>query len=105
MAGGRPVSDETEVRVRSVDDDRLLGIGEEGELEIRGPSVMAGYLGDAEAEREAFTADGFLRTGDLGRLTDDGFAFVARRGDVLRLGGFLVNPQRDRGLPAAATTR
>jgi fatty-acyl-CoA synthase len=79
IAGGAPVSPETEVRVSS-----------DGELEIRGPSVMAGYLGD---EVPDFTSDGFLRTGDLGRETDDGFAFTARRGDALRLGGFLVGPR------------
>ncbi|MEA2310848.1 MAG: fatty-acyl-CoA synthase [Solirubrobacteraceae bacterium] len=93
IAGGEPVSRETAVRVRSLDGDELLGPGEEGELEIAGPSVMAGYLGDDAAERDAFTADGFVRSGDLGRLTEHGFAFVARRGDVLRLGGFLVSPR------------
>ena len=65
-------------------------MADDGELEIRGPSVMAGYLGDEHAD---VTADGFLRTGDLGRATDDGFAFTARRGDALRLGGFLVSPR------------
>ena len=80
IAGGAPVSPETTVRVAA-----------DGELEVRGPSVMAGYLGD---ERPDLTEDGFLRTGDLGReLGDGGFAFTARRGDALRLGGFLVSPR------------
>ena len=80
IAGGTPVSCETTVRV-----------ADDGELEVRGPSVMAGYLGD---ERPDLTEDGFLRTGDLGRVLDDGgFAFTARRGDALRLGGFLVSPR------------
>jgi fatty-acyl-CoA synthase len=78
VAGGRPVSPETTVRV-----------SDDGELEVRGPSVTTGYLGD-ELE---LTADGFLRTGDLGRMTEDGFAFEGRRGDALRLGGFLVDPR------------
>ena len=78
IAGGRPVSPATQVRVAA-----------DGELEIRGPSVMAGYLGD---EQPDLTDDGFLRSGDLGRELDDGFAFTARRGDALRLGGFLVSP-------------
>jgi fatty-acyl-CoA synthase len=77
VAGGRPVSGE--VRVSA-----------DGELEVRGPSVMAGYLGDEVAD---LTEDGFLRTGDLGREIEDGFAFTARRGDALRLGGFLVSPR------------
>src|SRR6185295_10492895 len=67
IAGGEPVSARTEVR-----------IADDGELEVRGPSVMAGYLGD---ERPDLTDDGFLRTGDLGRALDGGFAFTARRGD------------------------
>jgi fatty-acyl-CoA synthase len=79
VAGGVPVSPETVVRVAS-----------DGELEIRGPSLMASYLGDEEPD---LTADGFLRTGDLGRELEDGFAFTARRGDALRLGGFLVSPR------------
>lgn len=79
IAGGTPVSPDTRVRVAA-----------DGELEIRGPSVMAGYLGDEEPD---LTADGFLRTGDLGRELDGGFAFAGRRGDTLRLGGFLVSPR------------
>jgi fatty-acyl-CoA synthase len=80
LAGGVPVSPDTTVRVNG-----------DGELEVRGPSAMAGYLDDDAAP--AFTDDGFVRTGDLGELTDDGFVYFSRRGDVLRLGGFLVNPQ------------
>jgi fatty-acyl-CoA synthase len=81
VAGGTPVSDRIEVRVRHE------------EIQVRGPNVMAGYLGDEDATREAFTADGFYRSGDLGRETEHGFAFVARRGDALRLAGFLVEPR------------
>jgi fatty-acyl-CoA synthase len=54
---------------------------------------MLGYDGDAEATRAAVTDDGWLRTGDLGRLDPwGGFEFETRMGDVLRLGGFLVSP-------------
>jgi fatty-acyl-CoA synthase len=83
VAGGTPVHPDTEVRV-----------SDDGELEVRGPSVMTGYLGDGDPD---FTDDGFLRTGDLGRLTDRGFAYEARRGDALRLGGYLVNPREIEG--------
>ena len=79
VAGGRPVDPETEVRA-----------GEDGELEVRGPSVAAGYLGDAA---DPLTPDGFLRTGDLGSVTPEGFAFEGRIGDTMRLGGFLVSPR------------
>jgi fatty-acyl-CoA synthase len=94
-AGGPPVHPDTDVRVRATEegDDSLEPPGESGELEIRGPSVMTGYLGDDEAAREAFTDDGYLRSGDLGSLAErEGFVYLTRQGDVLRLGGFLVSP-------------
>ncbi|MCW3031626.1 MAG: hypothetical protein JWM66_1759, partial [Solirubrobacterales bacterium] len=56
-------------------------------------NVMAGYLGDEDATRAAFTEDGFLRSGDLGRETEIGFAYETRRGEALRLAGFLVSPR------------
>ena len=93
IAGGVPTSPEAAVRVRDPESGRVLRPGESGEIEIRGPSLMIGYDGDAEATAEAFTADGWFRTGDLGRLDPwGGFVFETRMGDVLRLGGFLVSP-------------
>ncbi len=54
---------------------------------------MTGYFGNPEATAEAFTKDGYLRSGDLGYTTaEGGFVFLSRMGDVLRLGGFLVAP-------------
>lgn len=92
-AGGRPVSAAARVRVADPDSGRVLAPGEDGEIQIQGPSLMAGYFGDAAATAAAFTADGFFRTGDLGRMEADGrFIFLTRMGDVLRLGGFLVSP-------------
>jgi len=70
----------------------------DGELEVRGPSLMAGYLaeGGARVDEEltaAHLSDGWFRTGDLAAPEDDvTFEFIARSGDVLRLGGFLVHP-------------
>ena len=91
--GGRATSPRARFRVRDPESGRLLGPGESGALEVAGPSLMREYLGDPEATREAFTEDGFVRIGDLARLTEDGgFVFETRMGDVLRLGGFLVAP-------------
>lgn len=91
--GGVPVSDDVNVRARDPETGKILPDGEDGELEFRGPSQMAEYFGDPEATRKAMTADGFLRSGDLGHTRPDGgFNFIARMGDVLRLGGFLVSP-------------
>jgi fatty-acyl-CoA synthase len=91
--GGRPTSPAARFRVRDPETGRLLGPGESGELEVAGPSRMKEYLDDPEATRAALTPDGFVRMGDLARLTEDGgFLFETRIGDVLRLGGFLVAP-------------
>jgi fatty-acyl-CoA synthase len=93
LAGGLPVSPLARVRVRNPDSGRLLGVNESGELEVSGPSLMKEYFGNEAATAAAMTEDGFVRTGDLGRLLDDGsFVFETRMGDVLRLSGFLVAP-------------
>lgn len=71
-------------------DARVIG----GELEVRGPSTMLGYLDEPEASRAAFTVDGWLRTGDLATIDPDGFLRVAgRAGDLVVLAnGKKVHP-------------
>ncbi len=65
----------------------------EGEIQVRGPTVMRGYVGDAAAHARAFTADGWLRTGDLGELDAGGRVIVhARRTDLVLTGGENVYP-------------
>jgi len=94
LGGGKPSSPEIRVRVRDPESGELLADGEQGELEIAGPNVMIGYLNNPEATRETMIADGFARTGDLGYTEGpDSFVYLARLGDALRLGGFLVNPR------------
>ena len=91
--GGVPISPLAHVRVRDPETGALLGTGQPGMLECTGPSLMAGYWGNEKATAETMTADGYVRTGDLGQLEADGsFTFLSRLGDVLRLSGFLVNP-------------
>jgi fatty-acyl-CoA synthase len=91
--GGRPMAAEAHVRVRDTETGRLLAHREEGELEIKGPSRMMGYFEDPDASADAITQDGYFRTGDLGYTLPDGrFVYLARLGDTLRLGGFLVSP-------------
>ncbi len=81
QGGGLPVSPLAHVRV--VD----------GELQCAGPSLMVGYYGNEDATRQAMTADGYVKTGDLAEMDEHGgFTFLSRMGDVLRLSGFLVNP-------------
>jgi acyl-CoA synthetase (AMP-forming)/AMP-acid ligase II len=71
---GRPNG--TEIRV--VVDGRTAEAGEEGELRVRGPQLMRGYV-DASLDAEAFDAEGFFRTGDLGRIDADGYVVVTGR--------------------------
>ena len=59
-------------------DGRLCGPGEEGEVRARGPKVLLGYL-DASLDADAFDADGFFRTGDLGTLDRDGNLAITGR--------------------------
>ncbi|MBV8032359.1 MAG: AMP-binding protein [Betaproteobacteria bacterium] len=70
-----------------------LRISEEGEIQVRGWNVMRGYYNDPEQTAKAFTADGWLRTGDLGELTPEGrLRMVGRLKDVFRVGGENVAP-------------
>lgn len=93
LGGGRPASPEVEVRARDVDTGELLPPGASGELEIRSPTSFVGYLDNPEATAKAMSSDGFFRTGDVGRVREDGsFVFETRTGDAIRLGGFLVSP-------------
>ncbi len=54
-------------------------VSEEGEVQVRGPSVMSRYLNNEKATAEAFTEDGFFRTGDIGRFDEDGYLEITDR--------------------------
>ena len=86
---GRPI---TGVRIKLVDEEeRELPIGEEGEICIAGPNVMKGYLNLPEATREAFTQDGWLKTGDIGLIDPEGFLFIRdRKKDMIIVKGLKV---------------
>jgi long-chain acyl-CoA synthetase len=65
-----------------------LKLAEDGEILVRGPNVFGGYFKDAAATREAFTEDGWFKTGDVGRMTDEGFLqIVDRKKDILVTAG------------------
>ena len=70
------------------DDDRAVPMGAPGEIQVRAAQVMAGYWGDPTATAAAFTHDGWLRTGDIGRLDRTGMLEVLdRKKDVIITGG------------------
>ena len=67
--------------------------GESGEICIRGPNVMVGYYKQEEETRKAFTPDGYMRTGDVGIMDEEGyFRIVDRKKDMIIVSGFNVFP-------------
>lgn len=74
-------------------DDKEVAQGERGELVARGPQVTSGYYNRPDATKEAFTADGFFRTGDIAITDEDGFLrIVDRKKDMVIVSGFNVYP-------------
>jgi cyclohexanecarboxylate-CoA ligase len=72
---------------------RVLAPGEEGELEVRGCSVFAGYFDNEAANHGLFTADGWLRTGDLAVINESGHVrLTGRLKDIINRGGVKFNP-------------
>lgn len=73
---------------------RHLGTGEAGEIVLRGPNVMAGYFKAPEKTAEAIDAEGWLRTGDLGKRDEDGFYFITGRlKELIIKGGENIAPR------------
>lgn len=67
--------------------------GEPGELAVKGPQIMRGYWNRPEADQDSFTADGWLRTGDVATIDADGYIrIVDRLKDMIAVGGFKVYP-------------
>jgi acyl-CoA synthetase (AMP-forming)/AMP-acid ligase II len=84
----------TEMRIVSLDDPgKDLAAGETGEILIRGPQVMKGYLGRPDATDAMIDADGWLHTGDVGRVDGDGWLFVVDRvKELIKYKGYQVAP-------------
>jgi acyl-CoA synthetase (AMP-forming)/AMP-acid ligase II len=90
-AGGPPLPG-VEVRIGDPETG-LAADAPQGEMQVRGFTVLSGYLNNPEATAKAFTADGWYRTGDLIAADGDGaFTFLCRNTEALRLRGFLVEP-------------
>lgn len=92
LLAGRPQPG-NQARIVDPASGAVLGPGAEGEIQMRGPTVTPGYYRRPEANRAAFTEDGWFRSGDLGSLTEQGeLQFRARLRDIIRVGGENVSP-------------
>jgi len=75
------------------DEGQDLPVGSSGEICIRGPNVMTGYYNQPAENAKTFTADGFMRTGDIGIMDEQGFTrIVDRKKDMIIVSGFNVFP-------------
>jgi len=88
------------MRLKIVDTESgdLLGVGQDGEVCVSGPNVMAGYLNNAEATAHT-VRDGFLHTGDVGHVDENGHYFIVDRvKELIKYKGFQVAPAELEGL-------
>ncbi|MCJ7511067.1 MAG: AMP-binding protein, partial [Dehalococcoidia bacterium] len=89
---GPPWADTLE-KIVSLDTGQELAAGEVGELLVRGPQVMKGYWKRPEETKECLTEDGWLLTGDIGRLDEDGYLYlIDRKKEMIKYKGYQVAP-------------
>ncbi|EGP08264.1 long-chain-fatty-acid--CoA ligase [Bradyrhizobiaceae bacterium SG-6C] len=83
------------IKFLSIDDPgKYVALGERGEICIQGPNVMKGYWNKPQATADVTTFDGFMRTGDVGYMDEDGFIFIVdRTKDMLLCSGYNVYPR------------
>jgi acyl-CoA synthetase (AMP-forming)/AMP-acid ligase II len=83
----------TEARLVDPETGEDVPEGEEGEIWVRGPQVMKGYLNNPSATSETLVEDGWLRTGDIGRIDENGFLYVVDRlKELIKYKGYQVPP-------------
>ena len=99
---GLPIPN-TEISIQD-DDSNHLGIGEVGELCVRGPQVMKGYWNRPEETKGVLSEDGWLRTGDVATVDEQGFIrIVDRKKDMILVSGFNVYPNEIENIVASHT--
>ena len=83
-----------ELKIVDVDDPKkTMDIGEVGELMVKGPITMIGYFGDKDRTNETLEDDGWLHSGDLAKVDEDGYYFVVdRKKDMILTAGYNVYP-------------
>jgi acyl-CoA synthetase (AMP-forming)/AMP-acid ligase II len=83
----------TEARLVDPETGEDVAEGEEGEIWLRGPQVMKGYLNNPAATAETLVGDGWLRTGDIGRVDENGFFYIVDRlKELIKYKGYQVPP-------------
>ncbi len=83
----------TETRIVNPANGADLGVDEDGEVCVRGPQVMAGYLNNQQATESTIDRDGWLHTGDIGHIDADGHLFIVDRlKELIKYKGFQVPP-------------
>jgi acyl-CoA synthetase (AMP-forming)/AMP-acid ligase II len=83
----------TECKLVSLETGETLGPNEKGEVCVRGPQIMKGYLNKPEATAQTIDADGWLHTGDIGYADEDGHFFIVDRAkELIKYKGFQVAP-------------
>ena len=91
---GIPIPD-TECKIVDLEDaTKEMPVGEPGELLMRGPQIMKGYLNKEEETKKTLTEDGFLCTGDVAKMDEDGYFYIVDRiKDMILSGGYNVYPR------------
>ncbi len=91
-SAGVPIAN-TECMIVDLTSGNPLGVREEGEIWIKGPQVMKGYLNAPEATAQTLTPDGWLRTGDVGYVDEDGYFYIVDRvKEMIKYKGLQIAP-------------
>jgi len=81
------------LQIRDTSTDKTLGVGERGEIVLRGEGCMLGYSNNEAANKETFDENGWMRTGDIGYYDEDGFIFIVdRMKELIKVKGLQVAP-------------
>ena len=67
------------MRISCPDTNELMGVNQAGEIQVKGEGVMIGYFNNLTANKETFTEDGWLKTGDIGYYDNEGLLYVSDR--------------------------
>ncbi|ESQ34746.1 hypothetical protein EUTSA_v10007280mg [Eutrema salsugineum] len=87
------LSSGVEARIVDRNTGRVMGVNQTGELWLKGPSIAKGYYGNEEATKATFDSEGWLKTGDLCYIDDDGFVFIVDRlKELIKYKGYQVPP-------------